>query len=63
MYTHNALAQIINTGIANAGISGAVMASSGTGSYNSNGGFVFFHYLTKLSWRRTKCLLKQKIVF
>lgn len=40
MYSHNAFVQIFNTGSANAGISGADMASSGTGSYNSNGGFV-----------------------
>jgi hypothetical protein len=32
MYSHNAFAQIINTGIAKAGISGADMASFGTGS-------------------------------
>jgi hypothetical protein len=36
----NAFAQIINTGSANAGISGAGGASSETGSYDSNCGFV-----------------------
>jgi hypothetical protein len=40
MYSHNAFAQILNIGIANAGISGADMALSGTGSYNSNGFFL-----------------------
>jgi len=39
MYSHNAFSQIFNTSIGNARISGAGMASSGTGSYNSNGGF------------------------
>jgi hypothetical protein len=33
MYSDNAFAQIFNIGIANIGISGADMASSGTGSY------------------------------
>jgi hypothetical protein len=40
MYSYNASAQIFNTGIANVGINGADMASSGTGSYNSNGFFL-----------------------
>jgi len=40
MYSHSASAQIFNTGIANAGIGGDDMASSGTGSYNSNDRFV-----------------------
>jgi hypothetical protein len=40
LYSQNTFGQIFNTGSANAGISGAVAASSGTGSYDSNGGFV-----------------------
>jgi hypothetical protein len=35
MRSHNAFAQILNTGIANAGINGADMAPSGTGSDDS----------------------------
>jgi len=40
MYSHNAYEQIFNTGVAKAGISGADMASFGSGSYNSNDAFV-----------------------
>ena len=40
MYSHNAYEQIFNTGVAKAGISGADIASFGSGSYNSNDAFV-----------------------
>jgi len=40
MYSHGASAETFNSGIANVGISGADMTSSGTGSYISNGFFL-----------------------
>jgi hypothetical protein len=39
MYSPNAFTKIFNNGITNARISGADMASTRIGSYNSNGGF------------------------
>jgi len=40
MYSDSAFVQIMNTGDAKTGISGADMASFGTGSYNFNEAFV-----------------------